>query len=85
MGIAAMILGIVGVAMAFIPCVGVVALIPAPIGLILGIVDTILKKKKHLPAGMSIAGIALNAAAIIFVILWLFVFGAAAVASANAG
>lgn len=75
MGIAAMILGILGAVIALTPCIGMAALIPAPIGLILGIVDVILKKKNRLPIGMGIAGIVLNMVAIAFAIFWIFILG----------
>lgn len=81
MGIAAMILGILGAVIALTPCIGMAALIPAPIGLILGIVDVILKKKNRLPIGMGIAGIVLNMVAIAFAIFWIFILGTAAVAT----
>lgn len=78
MGIAALILGIISIIIGFIPLCGVIALLPAFIGLILGIVDVVLKAKKNEPKGISIAGIVLSAIAMVIIIFWVFVFGVAA-------
>lgn len=78
MGVASMILGIIAVILAFIPCPTAVFLfVPALIGLILGIVDVTVKSKRQQPKGCGIAGIVMNAIAFIIVIFWGFVFGAA--------
>lgn len=77
MGIAALILGILSIIVGFIPLCGSIALFPAIIGLILGIVDTVLKSKKGEKKGVSIAGIVLSALAIVIIVFWVFVFGAA--------
>ena len=77
MGVAALILGIVSIIVGIIPFCGAVAFVPAVIGLILGIVDTVQKNKNGEKKGMSIAGIVLNALAVLFIAFWIFVFGAA--------
>ena len=75
MGLAAMIIGIVAVILGIIPGCGLVfGLPPAIVGLILGIVDVTKKLKAKQPKGQGMAGIALNAAAIVFIILWTLVF-----------
>ena len=78
MGIAALILGIISIIIGFIPLCGAIALLPAIIGLILGIVDVIGKSKKGEPKGISIAGLVLSAIAIAVITFWVFVFGVAA-------
>ena len=78
MGVAALVLGIISIIIGFIPLCGSIALLPAIIGLILGIVDVVLKSKKGEPKGVSIAGLILSAIAIAFIVFWVFVFGAAA-------
>lgn len=77
MGVAALILGIISIIIGFIPLCGSIAFIPAIIGLILGIVDTVQKSKKGEKKGTSIAGIVLSSVAIVIISLWLFVFGVA--------
>lgn len=84
MGIAAMIIGIVALLIGFIPLFGIVGILPAAVGLVLGIVDVVLKGKKQLPRGMSVAGVVLNIVAIGVIVLWTMVIvgGATAVATA---
>lgn len=84
MGIAALILGIVSIVIGFIPFCGAIAFVPAVIGLILGIVDIVKKNKAGQAKGMAIAGTVLSGLAIIFIVFWLFVFGAAASSVNNA-
>jgi len=79
MGLAAMIIGIVAVVLGFIPFCGYFALIPAIVGLILGIVDVKQKSKAQQPKGQGMAGIVLNAVAIIVILLWTLVFAAGGV------
>jgi hypothetical protein len=78
MGIASMVIGIIAVVVGFIPLCGMWAVVPALIGLGLGIADLIVKGRQGLPRGTAIAGIILNPLAIIVIIAWyfLFVYGA---------
>jgi len=80
MGLAAMIIGIVAVILGIIPGCGLVfGLPPAIVGLILGIVDVKNKSKAKQPKGMGMAGVVLNAVAIVFIILWTLIFATATV------
>jgi len=81
MGLAAMIIGIIAVVLGFIPFCGYFALLPAIVGLILGIVDVKQKSKTKQPKGQGMAGIVLNAVAIIVILLWTLVFAAGSVAT----
>ena len=76
MDLAALIIGIIAVVLGFIPFCGYFALLPAIVGLILGIVDVKKKSKAQQPKGKGIAGIVLNAVAIIVILLWTLVFTA---------
>ena len=78
MGLAAMIIGIVAVVLGFIPFCGYFALIPAIVGLVLGIVDVKRKSKTQEPSGKGKAGIVLNAAAIIVILVWTLIIAVAA-------
>lgn len=78
-----MVIGIVAAIFGFIPFCGSFAIIPAIVGLVLGIVDLLQKKKKKLPKGMPIAGIALNGAAICIILLYSMLFMSAAADVAN--
>lgn len=77
MGIAALVLGIISLILGFIPFCGVIAFLPAIIGVILGIVDIVVKKKKQEKIGISIAGLVLSILAVIVITFWTFVIGAA--------
>ncbi|MBA7476393.1 hypothetical protein ES707_11779 [subsurface metagenome] len=78
MGLAAMIIGIVAVILGIIPGCGLVfGLPPAIVGLILGIVDVRKKSKAKQPKGTGMAGVVLNAVAIVFIIVWTLVIAAA--------
>ncbi|MFR8104210.1 MAG: DUF4190 domain-containing protein [Clostridia bacterium] len=70
MGIAALVLGIVSALIAFIPFCGVIALIPALVGLILGIIDLVKKNKSGDKKGMTIAGTILSGIAVIVALVW---------------
>jgi len=72
MGVAALVLGIISVLLAFIPVIGLfLAPIPAVIGLILGLVDWKQKKKAELSVGISLAGTILSGVALLVIVLWI--------------
>ncbi len=79
MGIAALVIGIIALVCGFIPLCGWFAFLPAIIGLILGILDVKNKSKAKQPKGMGMAGVVLNAVAILVILLWTLVIGAGAV------
>jgi len=81
MGIASMVIGIVAAVFGFIPFCGMFAFFPAVVGFVLGIVDVVLKSKKQEPKGQGIAGIVLNAIAILIIFIWCVIVGAGAIAS----
>lgn len=77
MGIAALVLGIVSIIIAFVPFCGIIAFLPALVGLILGIIDLVIKNKQNQNKGTSIAGVILSSIAIVIMVFWFFVFGMA--------
>jgi uncharacterized membrane protein len=76
-----MIIGIVAVVLGFIPFCGYFALLPAIVGLILGIIDVKKRSEAQEPKGKGIAGIVLNAVAIAVILLWTLVFAAGGAAA----
>ena len=84
MGIASLVLGIVAVVVSFIPFCGTWAIIPALVGLILGIIAAVQQHKAKQPKGMAIAGSVCSAVAIL-IIIWWWVSVAAAVSSVATG
>lgn len=72
MGVAALVLGIVSLVISFIPFCGVLAIIPALVGAVLGIIDWVKKKKEDAPKGKAIAGTICSVVAILVIfIYWL--------------
>lgn len=78
LGIASLILGIVAAVIALIPVCGAIAIAPAVVGLILGIINVKGRGKANLPKGVGMAGIILNVAALLFIVVYLVIFAAAA-------
>ncbi len=70
MGIASLVIGIIALVVGAFPFCGTWALVPAIIGLILGIVDLVIKSRSGKPKGTAIAGVILNPLAIIAIIIW---------------
>lgn len=67
MGIASFVIGLICLILS--PFLSVFLILPAILALILGIVDTVIKSKKKLPKGLSIAGIVLSTIALAICIL----------------
>ena len=78
MGIASLVLGIVSLVVAWIPCVGNVAFLPALVGLILGIIDVVKKSKAQAPKGIGLAGTICSGIALLFVIFYAIAIASAA-------
>lgn len=77
MGIAALVLGIISIIIAFVPFCGIIAFLPAIVGLILGVIDLVIKSRAKQSKGASIAGVILSTLAIVIMVFWFFVFGMA--------
>ena len=69
MDIASLVLGIVSLLFSFIPYCNYFMIIPAIVGLILGIIDVSQKSKLEMPKGIGITGIILNALALLIMII----------------
>ena len=75
MGIAALVLGIISIIVGFIPFCGMIAYIPAIVGIILGIVDLVKKSKTGENKVISIVGIILSGVAILIITFWTLMLG----------
>ena len=60
MDIASMVIGVISALVGLIPCVNFFVILPAILGLILGIISFKQKKAEELPSGIALAGIILN-------------------------
>ncbi|WP_428231549.1 hypothetical protein [Flavobacterium sp.] len=74
MGIAALVLGIVGAIAAFIPCFGLVAVIFGVLAIIFGAIGLSQAKRENAPTTMPKAGLILGIVATAFVLIWVLVF-----------
>jgi Na+/melibiose symporter-like transporter len=70
MGTASLVIGIVCVVLSLCPVIGLLALLPAVLGFVLGIVDVVFKVRKNVSKGHGIAGIVLNSTALLFIVIW---------------
>lgn len=64
MGIASLVLGIIGILTSWIPFIGLISFILLIVGLVLGIIDLNKKTKANEKRGVSIAGVVVNAVGI---------------------
>ena len=69
-----MVLGIIAIVFAFVPCVGWLALVPAIVGLVFGIVELVQKRNAETTKGYGIAGVVLNSVAIVVIVIWTLLF-----------
>ena len=85
MGIAALVLGIIAVIAAFIPCFGLIAILFGVLAIIFGAIGLSQAKKANAPTTMPKSGLILGIVATAFVIIWMLVvigtFGAAAMSN----
>ena len=72
LGVASLVLGLVSLATVWIPLVGLIAWITAPLGLILGFMGM----GKPVGRGVTIAGIVCSGIALVIALAWLLLFGA---------
>lgn len=80
MGVAALVLGIISIIMSCIPFCNYFFIIPALVGVILGICDVVSKRKKGGKKGIGIAGMILSILSIVIIIVvtLLIAFGVVA-------
>ena len=75
MGVASLVIGIVALFTAFLPLIGATAILPALVGLGLGLGHVVSAKQRQQPRGMGVAGVVLNGLAIVVVAGWLLLIG----------
>lgn len=71
MGIIGIVLGIISLIVAFIPCIGVVAFIPATLALIFSIISIIQASQGYGSKGLGIGALVISVVAILVAALWL--------------
>ncbi len=73
MGLAGLIVGIVAVLFSFIPCLGMYAIIPAVVGIILSAISMSQAGKAGAPKGMAIGGLICSVIAVLVALYWVYV------------
>lgn len=76
MDIVSLVIGVVAAILGFIPCCSWLALAPAVVGLVLGIVSYNRKRETDAPTGVALAGMILNGIAILLIAGYTLVFAA---------
>jgi hypothetical protein len=77
LGLAAFILGLIGIVLAFIPCIGVFSFPLSGLAILLGFIGLFVSASKA-GRGLAIAGLATGVAAVAVAVIWLAVLAAAA-------
>ena len=85
MGIAALVLGVLGVITAFIPCFGMFAILFGVLATIFGAVGLTQAKKGSGGKGLPLSGLVLGIIATVFTIIWLMLFAGAVGSLFSAG
>jgi len=75
MGIAALVLGIIGLIISFVPACNVIMFVPCLVGLGLGIADIAVKSKRGQPKAMGIVATVLNGVALLIIVIWCLLIG----------
>ena len=84
MSIAGMVLGIVAVTLAWIPFIGIVSIPLVLVGMPLSIIGLIRRRQRGASMGMAMAGIATNSVALLFIIMYIFLFATGTTAETTA-
>ncbi len=74
LGVAGLVLGILSLLMAFIPCVGVIAIGPGGVAVVLSIIGLTQASKNNGAKGINIAALVISSLGTLIACLWLFVF-----------
>ncbi|MBL7916890.1 MAG: hypothetical protein JNM96_00740 [Bacteroidia bacterium] len=73
LGLSGLIVGIVAVLFSFIPCLGMYAIIPAVVGIILSAISMSQAGKAGAPKGMAIGGLICSVVAVLIALYWVYV------------
>jgi len=76
MDVVSLVIGVIAAILGFIPCCSWLALAPAILGLVLGLVSYNRKREADAPTGVALAGMILNGIAILLIAGYTLVFAA---------
>ncbi len=83
-GIIGVVLGVISLIVAFIPCVGVVAFIPGGLALIFSIISIVQANRGDGSKALGIASFIVSCIAIIIAVVWLMVFSGVSIITKKA-
>ncbi len=84
MGIIGIVLGVISLIVAFIPCVGVVAFLPGGLAIIFSIISIVQASRGNGAKNLGIASFVISSLAIIIAAAWLIIFSGVSVITNNA-
>jgi hypothetical protein len=84
MGVAGLIVGIVACVFSFIPCLGMYAIVPALVGIILSAISMKQAGASNSPKGMAIGGLVTSIIGLLIACYWIYALYFAAAAFTNA-
>jgi len=73
LGVAGLVLGILSLFLAFIPCIGIIAIGPGVVAIVLSIVGLVQANKNNGAVGINIAAIVVSGLGTLIACIWLFV------------
>jgi len=73
LGVAGLVLGILSLFLAFIPCIGIIAIGPGVIAIVLSIVGLVQANKNNGAVGINIAALVVSGLGTLIACIWLFV------------
>ena len=84
MGIIGIVLGVISLIVAFIPCVGVVAFIPGILALLFSVISIVQASRGNGSKGLGIVALVVSCLAILLAALWLSVFSGVSMVATEA-
>ena len=84
MGIIGIVLGVISLIVAFIPCVGVVAFIPGSLAVLFSVISIVQASRGNGSKGLGIVALVVSCLAILLAALWLSVFSGVSMVATEA-
>lgn len=84
MGIIGIVLGVISLIVAFIPCVGVVAFLPGTLAIIFSVISIVQASRGNGSKGLGIVSLVVSCLAILLAALWLSIFSGVSMVASEA-
>ncbi len=73
-GVAALVVGIIALILSFIPCIGVIALLPAVVGIVFGVIAFMQANRGNGAKGLIISALIVSSLALVASVAWSYYF-----------